>query len=206
MRLVERTIRRRIVYRGGYLAAEQWLVRLPDGRRARRDIVRPPDAVAVVPVDAEGRLHFVRQFRPALGRPIPEIPAGILDPGERARQAARRECVEELGLAPRRLRKLCTFYSAVGFSTGCIHLFLAEGLRPVAGRADPTEFLEAAALPFGRALRWALTNRFVDAKTLLGLLWAARLLGGRTPGRARPHSRIPPRARGRVRERKRRRS
>lgn len=182
MRLVERVIRRRVVYRGGYLAAEQWLVRLPDGRRARRDIVRPPDAVAVVPVDAQGRVHLVRQFRPALGRAITEIPAGILDPGERPRRAARRECAEELGLAPRRLRKLCTFYSAVGFSTGCTHLFLAEGLRPVAGRADPTEFLVAEALPFGRAVSRALANRFVDAKTLLGLLWAARILD-------RPHSR-----------------
>ena len=203
MRLVERTIRRRIVYRGEYLAAEQWLVRLPDGRRARRDIVRPPDAVAVVPLDAEGRLHLVRQFRPALGRAIAEIPAGILDPGERPRDAARRECMEELGLVPRRLRRLCTFYNAVGFSTGCIHLFLAQGLRPLAGHTDPTEFLETASLPFGRALRWALTNRFVDAKTLLGVLWAVRLLGERRPGRTRP--RTPPRERERVRERERRR-
>ena len=185
MRLVERVIRRRVVYRGGYLAAERWDVRLPDGRAARRDIVRPPDAVAMVPVDARGRVHLVRQFRPALGRAIAEIPAGILDPGEPPRRAARRELTEELGLAPRRLRKLCTFYSAVGFSTGCVHLFLAEGLRPVAGRTDPTEFLMAEAVPFGRALRWALGNRFVDAKTLLGLLWAARLLGVRPSGRAR---------------------
>lgn len=177
MRLVEHVIRRRVVYRGGYLAAEQWLVRLPDGRRARRDIVRPPDAVAVVPVDTQGRVHLVRQFRPALRRAITEIPAGILDPGEHPRRAARRELGEELGLAPHRLRKLCTFYSSVGFSTGCVHLFLAEGLRPVSGNTDPTEFLVTEVLPFRRALRWALANRFVDAKTLLGLLWAARLLG-----------------------------
>ncbi len=186
MRLVERVIRRRVVYRGGYLAAERWDVRLPDGRAARRDIVRPPDAVAVVPLDARGRVHLVRQFRPALGRAIAEIPAGILDAGESPRHAARRELTEELGLAPRRLRKLCTFYSAVGFSTGCVHLYLAQGLRPVAGRTDPTEFLVAEVMPFRRALRWALANRFVDAKTLLGLLWAARLLGTRsTPRRTR---------------------
>lgn len=177
MRLVERVIRRAVVYRGGYLTTERWLVRLPDGRRARRDIVRPPDAVAVVPVDAQGHVHVVRQFRPALGRVITEIPAGILARGEPPRRAARRELIEELGLAPRRLRKLCTFYSSAGFSTGCVHLFLAEGLRPVPGHADPTEFLVAEAVPFRRALTWALANRFVDAKTLLGLLWAARLLG-----------------------------
>lgn len=176
MRLVEETIHRRLVYRGGYLTAEQWEVRLPDGRRARRDIVRPPDAVAVVPVDARGRVHLVRQFRPALGRAIAEIPAGILDRGETPRHAARRECAEELGLAPRRLRKLCTFYGSVGYSTGCVHLFLAEGLRPARGQADPTEFLVTKTLPFRKALSAALDNRYVDAKTLLGLLWAARIL------------------------------
>ncbi len=175
MRLREEVIRRRVVYRGGYLSAERWEVRLPDGRRARRDIVRPPDAVAVVPVDARGRVHLVRQFRPALGRTIAEIPAGILDPGETPVGAARRECAEELGLAPRRLRRLCTFYSAAGFSTGCVHLFLAQGLRPARSHTDPTEFLVTEAMAFPRALRLALTNRFVDAKTLLGLLWADRL-------------------------------
>lgn len=179
MRLVEKVIRRRVVYRGGYLAAERWDVRLPDGRRARRDIVRPPDAVAVVPVDDRGRVHLVRQFRPALGRAIAEIPAGILDRGETPSRAARRECAEELGLAPRRLRKLCTFYSAAGFSTGCVHLFLAEGLRPARGHTDATEFLVTESLPFREALRMVLANRFVDAKTLLGLLWADRLLGAR---------------------------
>ena len=179
MRLVEKVIRRRVVYRGRYLTAERWDVRLPDGRRARRDIVCPPDAVAVVPVDARGRVHLVRQFRPALGGAITEIPAGLLDPGETPRRAALRECAEELGLAPRRLRKLCVFYASVGFSTGCIHLFLAQDLRPARGHTDPTEFLVTEALPFRRALRAALANRYVDAKTLLGLLWAARIL---TPG------------------------
>jgi ADP-ribose pyrophosphatase len=198
MRLREEVIRRRVVYRGGYLSAERWDVRLPDGRRARRDIVRPPDAVAVVPVDARGRVHLVRQFRPALGRAIVEIPAGILDAGETPARAARRECAEELGLAPRRLRRLCTFYSAVGFSTGCIHLFLAEGLRPATGHADPTEFLATEAVSFPRALHLALTNRFVDAKTLLGLLWAARWLGTRTSEARRG------RERGRERARRRR--
>jgi ADP-ribose pyrophosphatase len=189
MRLAQKVIRRRIVYRGRYLAAEQWEVRLPDGRRARRDIVRPPDAVAVVPLDVRGRVHLVRQFRPALGRAIAEIPAGILDHGETPVRAARRECAEELGLAPRRLRKLCTFYSSAGFSTGCVHLFLAEGLRPARAHTDSTEFLVAEALPFRRALRLALANRFVDAKTLLGLLWADRCLRARPRARARPAKR-----------------
>ena len=201
MRLIEEVIRRRVVYRGGYLTAERWDVRLPDGRRARRDIVRPPHAVAVVPVDAQGRVHLVRQFRPALGRAIAEIPAGVLERGETPRRAARRECAEELGFAPRRLRRLCIFYGSVGFSTGCVHLFLAEDLRPAHRQVDPTEFLVTEAVPFHRALRAALANRYVDAKTLLGLLWVARLLplrasrrpalGGTRSPKARPRPSVP---------------
>jgi len=87
MRLVEKVIRRRVVYRGRYLTAERWDVRLPDGRRARRDIVRPPDAVAVVPVDARGRVHLVRQFRPYF--PLDAQPGAVgLDAAKRFYLAA----------------------------------------------------------------------------------------------------------------------
>ena len=179
---IERVIRKRVVYVGRYLSTEQQTVVLPDGRQAIRDIVRPPDAVAVVPIDDAGRIHLVRQYRPAIRRAIYEIPAGIIDPGERPATTARRECEEEIGLRPRRLIKLCTFYSAVGFSTGSIQLFLVQGL--VASRReyrDATEFLQVHAIPFERAYRWVLTNRIVDAKSILGILWARQHLEPETP-------------------------
>lgn len=177
MRLTERVIGKRVVYAGKYLSTEQQTVLLPDGRQAIRDIVRPPDAVAVVPIDDAGRIHLVRQYRPAIRRTIYEIPAGIIDQGEQATATAKRECEEEIGLRPRRLLKLCTFYSAVGFSTGSIQLFLALGL--VAGRAghhDATEFIEVHAIPFERAHRWVLANKIIDAKSIIGILWARRRL------------------------------
>ena len=180
MKLIERVIRRRIVYMGRYLSTEQRTVVLPDGRHATRDIVRPPNAVAVVPIDDAGRIHLVRQYRPAIRRVIYEIPAGIIDPGERPATTARRECEEEIGLRPRRLIKLSTFYSAVGFSTGSIQLFLAQGL--MAGRAghrDAAEFLQVRAIPFELAHRWVLANKIVDAKSIVGILWAKQRLDHR---------------------------
>jgi len=183
MKLIERVIRKRVVYVGRYLSTEQQTVVLPDGRQAIRDIVRPPDAVAVVPIDDTGRIHLVRQYRPAIRRAIYEIPAGIIDPGERPATTARRECEEEIGLRPRRLLKLSTFYSAVGFSTGSIQLFLAQGL--VVGRAghrDATEFLQVHAIPFELAYRWVLTNRIVDAKSIVGILWAKQRLNPQRSG------------------------
>jgi ADP-ribose pyrophosphatase len=173
MHLIERVVGRRVVYAGTYLSTEQWSVTLPDGRQAHRDIVRPPDAVAVVPIDDVGRLYLVRQYRPAIQRAIYEIPAGIIDPGERPAATARRECEEEIGLRPRRLVKLCRFYSAVGFSTGSIQLFLAQGL--LAGRGghtDATEFVQVHPIPFEEAVHWVLANRIIDAKSIIGILWA----------------------------------
>lgn len=181
MKLIERVIGKRVVYTGNYLSTEQHTVILPDGRRAIRDIVRPPDAVAVVPIDEDGLIYLVRQYRSAIRRAIYEIPAGIIDEGERPATTARRECEEEIGLRPRRLIKLCTFYSAVGFSTGSIQLFLAQDLMPGrSGHHDATEFLEVKAIPFEQALRWVLTNRIVDAKSIIGILWAKQRLGQRT--------------------------
>ena len=188
MKLIERVIGKRVVYSGSYLSTEQPTVILPDGRQAIRDIVRPPNAVAIVPIDDAGRIYLVRQYRPAIRRAIYEIPAGIIDHGELPATTARRECEEEIGFRPRRLFKLCTFYSAVGFSTGSIQLFLALGL--VAGRGghgDTTEFLQVHAIPFERACRWVLENRIVDAKSIIGILWAEKRLAlERSGGRRQP--------------------
>ncbi|MFQ5840402.1 MAG: NUDIX domain-containing protein [Candidatus Methylomirabilales bacterium] len=193
MGLFERPLARQVVYRGAYLATERWRVRLPDGREALRDIVRPPDAAAVLPIDQAGRVHLVRQARPAAGRLVIEIPAGIIPPGESPRATAVRECAEEIGQRPRRLRKLCTVFPAIGYSTGRVHIYLGTDLS-VAERAptDATEFLEIVRIPFPRVLRMALANEIRDAQTMIAVLWAARLEGRgatvrsakRTAGRA----------------------
>ncbi len=191
MKLFEHVLGTRVVYTSKYLSTEQQTVVLPDGQQAIRDIVRPPNAVAIVPIDDDGRIHLVRQYRPAIRRAIYEIPAGIIDDGERPVTTARRECEEEIGLRPRRLFKLCTFYSAVGFSTGSIRLYLAQGL--IAGRGphhDPTEFLQAHTMPFEQAYRWVLSNKIVDAKSIVGILWAKQRLDTPSlPDRRQPSGR-----------------
>ena len=99
MGLRERLVRRRVVYAGHYLSTEEHTVRLPDGRRAVREIIIPPDAVAVVPVDDKGTLYLVRQYRPALRKILYEIPAGIIDRGERPTGTARRSASRRSGCA-----------------------------------------------------------------------------------------------------------
>ena len=177
MKLREKVLQRRVVYAGNYLTTYQYLVRLPDGKTAARDIVQPPDAVAVVPIDDAGNIYLVRQYRPAIGRVLYELPAGVIDRNESPVRTARRECEEEIGMRPKRLKKLCTAYHASGFSTGCVHIYLATRLTPARREIpDATEFVEPVRLSLARAFRMALTNRIVDAQSLIGLLWAQRLL------------------------------
>ncbi|MBI3803723.1 MAG: NUDIX hydrolase [Nitrospirae bacterium] len=177
MDLEERLIRRKVVYQGKYIRAEEQVVRLPDGTEATREIIAPPDAVGVLPIDQTGRVYLVRQYRPAICRVTLEIPAGILEPGETSSETASRECEEEIGMKPERLDFLFSYYHSVGFSTGKIEVFLGRDLRPsIEAHTDPGEFIEVVTLPFEEIYRQGLTGELVDSKTLLALLWYRQTL------------------------------
>jgi len=172
MNLDETLLHTRIVYAGRYLRAEERTVRFADGREGRREIVVPPDAVGILPVSDDGTVYLVRQFRTALGRAILEIPAGILEPGEKAEETARRECAEEIGLHPERLDFLLGYYHSVGFSTGRIELFLGRDLRPDPhAHADSGECLEVVSMPYAALMDHVAQGDIVDSKTLLAALW-----------------------------------
>jgi ADP-ribose pyrophosphatase len=172
VKLNETVIATRAVYEGHYLRAEERTVRLPDGRETRREIVVPPNAVGILPVTDDGTVYLVRQYRTAIERAILEIPAGILEPGEDPAQTARRECAEEIGLAPGRLDPLFGYYHSVGFSTGRIEVFLGRDLRPAPhARPDGTEFIEIVTIPFVDLLDRVHRGEIVDSKTLLAALW-----------------------------------
>lgn len=175
--LEERFVRTKIVYQGKYIRTEEQVVRLPDGTEAVREIVSPPNAVGVLPIDSEGRVYMVRQYRPAIRQVTLEIPAGILEQGEEPAETARRECEEEVGLRPERLDFLFRYYHSVGFSTGKIEVFLGRDLRPNPhAHADPGEFIEVVRLPFEEAYRQGLSGKIVDSKTLLAFLWYRQTL------------------------------
>lgn len=164
----ETPLERAWVYQGGFLWVEKIAVRLPNGEMALREITATRDSVAVLPVDAEGRVHLVRQWRIALDRALVEIPAGLIDPGEAPLAAARRECEEELGVLPGRLIPLTRFAHAEGFATGMMHVFLGLELT-IHGRQnlDATEFIEPLRLDFAELKALVTAGEIVDSKTIL---------------------------------------
>ena len=161
---------RQPLFQGDYLLLERLIVRLPDGREGKREIVRVPDAVAVLLMEGE-RVHMVRQNRPAIGRTLLEIPAGLIGPGESPEDAAIRECEEETGFRPGRLERLMVYAHAEGYSTGMITLFL--GTDPAhTGRIqlDETEHLIQESLSFDELAGLVLRNELFDSKTIMAVL------------------------------------
>jgi ADP-ribose pyrophosphatase len=154
-----------------------------DGHRSTRDIAAHPGGVCVVAIDPEDRVLFVRQWRHATGGPLLEIPAGTLDREpdgsiEGHAGAAARELEEETGTRAGSWRYLGAFYTAPGFTSELMHLYLAEQLVAADEGSlgpDEDERLELYPIPFADALAMAGRGELRDAKSLIGILWVARL-------------------------------
>jgi ADP-ribose pyrophosphatase len=173
-----RIVHREPIYEGKVVNLRVEEIELPNGRRSRLELVHHPGAAAIVPVDEEGRVLLVRQFRHATGGEwLLEVPAGKLDPGEEPPVAAVRECEEETGFRPRRLDPLGWIWTTPGFTNEKIHLFLARELE--AGRQDlqDDESLTVERVPLVEALAAALDGGIDDGKSIAALVRAARFLG-----------------------------
>jgi ADP-ribose pyrophosphatase len=142
----------------------------PGGVRARREVVRLRGSVGVLPVHEDGRLVLVRQYRYAVDAAVWELPAGRLDPGETAEEAARRELEEEVGLRAGRLEALTVFYTTPGFCDETMHLFRATGLTSVPARPEADERIEAATFTLPEARDRIRRGEVREGKTLVALL------------------------------------
>lgn len=160
----------RYPYRGKVLNLRLDDVRLPDGRTAMREVLEHAPAVCVVALDADDNVLLVRQFRLPTNKALLEIPAGSCDPDEDPAAAAARELAEECGYTPGKLERLAGFYSAPGFLTEYLHLYLATELREEQRDADDDENVEVVRVPVDEAVARAARGEFEDAKTLVGLL------------------------------------
>jgi len=163
------------VYEGRIINLRVDTVALPDGRTGTREVVEYAGAVAIVPVNENGELLLVRQYRHAVGKTLLEIPAGKLEPGEEPAASARRELLEETGCEAERLTRLISFYSTPGFTTEKLHLFLATGLTLKEQNLDDDEFIYVATIPCERALEMIWTGEICDAKSVAGIFAAYNL-------------------------------
>jgi ADP-ribose pyrophosphatase len=183
--LREELIDSRVLHRGRYLTFRVDRVRRADGTIATRDVCGHPGAVAVLALDDEGNVLLVRQWRHPANALLLEIPAGTLDIDETTGEiedharAARRELEEETGMRAGSWRLLASFWTAPGFATELMHLYLATDLMPAHEDRlgpDEDERLRASAIPWRVALAMAEAGEIRDAKSIVGLLWLSRLM------------------------------
>ena len=165
------------IYNGRVVHLLLHRVRLPDGSESNREVVKHPGAVAIVALDDQRNVLLVRQFRLPAGQVLYEIPAGTLEDNEDPEACAIRELQEETGYKPAKIENLGGFYTAPGYTTEFIHLFLANNLTESHLELDADEFIEAERAPFAEALAMIERGEIVDGKTILGLLRVARHLG-----------------------------
>ena len=169
-----RLISSRTVYRGPVFWVTTDDVKEPGGVRARRDVIHHTGSVVVLAVDesrSTPRVLLERQYRHAANGYLWELPAGRIDPGEKALHAAKRELLEETGYTATNWRRILNFYASPGFVAETMSVYLATGLK--AGRAQPEadEVIHKRLVPLTAAVRMVLNGTIHDAKTISSVLW-----------------------------------
>lgn len=173
----ERVLESRRVYEGRVVNLRVDTVALPDGRSAQREVAEHAPVVVIVPVDGDGNVLLVRQYRLPVGQLLLELPAGGIDAGESPEEAVQRELREETGRRAGRLERLAAFYASPGYCDELMHLFLATELEPSPLAADSDERIEVVRMPLAEALALVERGEICDAKTIIGLWAAARRTG-----------------------------
>lgn len=173
----EKTIDTEKVYDGKIIKLQVDDVTLPNGKISKRELIKHPGAVAIIPITKDQKIVFVEQFRKPLEKSIVEIPAGKLEAGEKPEITAVRELEEETGYTTNKLSLVTSFYTSPGFADELMYIYFSDELElvetPVAG--DDDEFVELIELTLEEAKMYVKQQRIHDAKTNYAILYLEQL-------------------------------
>lgn len=177
MDFTEKQLSERYFFEGKIMKARLDEVLLPNGKKARREVCEHVGGVGVLPIDRDGNIILVRQFRYPYAATLLEIPAGKLDHGAEDQAACGvRELREETGCTAGRVIPLGAQYPSPGFLTEVVYLFAALDLTQGETQPDEDEFVETVRLPIAEVERRILADEIRDAKTIVAM-YRARLMG-----------------------------
>jgi 8-oxo-dGTP pyrophosphatase MutT (NUDIX family) len=171
----------RVVHIGRVVGLRVDDVVMPGGETAAREVVEHLGAVAILALDAEGAVTMVHQYRHPLGHRLWELPAGLIDhAGEEPVEAAKRELVEEAGLAAGDWSTLVDVAASPGFTDEVVRVFLARDVsdvdREMLGEEEAD--LVVAKFPLADAVAMALSGELVNGATVSGVLAAHAVVTG----------------------------
>ena len=167
----EKTISSRCIFNGRAINLRVDTVVNADGQETTREIVEHSECIAVVPVDANGDILLVRQFRKPIEKDLLEIPAGGIEPGEDPAAAVKRELQEEIGYLPGKVVRLAGLYSSPGFCTELLYLYLATDLKSSQLYAEDTAGIEIVRIKPGQINGLIRSGELCDSKSIAGLLY-----------------------------------
>ncbi len=176
MDYTETPIRRLSGYTGIITSTTLDSVRLQNGHISLREVVEHPGGVTVIPVDDEGYVYCVRQFRYPIGEHLLEVPAGKLEPGESPLRCAKRELSEETGISADEYVDLGKVYPSPGFCKEVLYVYLARGLHFGSSHPDENEFLDVEKIHIDTLVDMTMKNQLADAKTVIAILKAKALI------------------------------
>ncbi len=158
------------VYKGRVFTIEKDIISMPDGSRAERETVRHGGAAAMIPIDEKGNIIFVRQYRHSAGRITLEIPAGTLEKGEDPLDCAVRELEEETSYKAEKMTFLFKMYSAIGFCSEILYIYVAENLSQGHFNMDDDEFITLERHSVDEAINMIFKGEICDGKTIGAVL------------------------------------
>ena len=173
---LEPTVESKRVYEGRIVNLRVDTVRLPTGRVTTREIAEHGNSVCIVPIDSDGNVLLVRQYRKPAEDTLLEVPAGGMDPGESPKDSALRELQEEIGYTADDLRPLSSFWLAPGWCTEFMYSFIATGLRQAKLAADDDENITVERIPLGDVPMLIQSGQIKDAKSILSLVMTLNLV------------------------------
>ena len=163
-------LERKEIYNGKRVKLIIDKLRMPTGKEVNWELVTHPGAAAIIPVDNEGRIIMVRQYRNAADDYVLEIPAGGLEIGEDPSLCAKRELEEETGYKSNDIEFLLKFYSSIGISDEMISIYVATNLQESVQNLDEDEYVTIEKYDLEELIKMIYTGELTDCKTITGLL------------------------------------
>lgn len=172
MVLNEKTISVEEIYKGKIIDVTLEQIQLENGEPSFREVVHHNGGVCIVPIDDDGNVYFVKQFRYPFKTVLLEVPAGKLEKGEDHRECGIRELKEEIGAEAETVEYLGCIYPTVAYDTEIIHMYMAKELTFGEQHLDEGEFIDVVKMPLEKAYEMIMANEIPDAKTQTAILKA----------------------------------
>ncbi len=176
MEIKEKCVSKSTVYSGLIVNVRLDKAELINGKQVPREVVEHPGGVGIIPIDENGDVTMVRQFRYPFGRELLEIPAGKMEQGEEPLQCAVRELSEETGYMADEMIYLGETYPSPGFCEEILHIYMARGLHSGQMHLDEDEFLKVEKMSVDKLVGMIMNNEIADGKTVIAVLKAKAYL------------------------------